>query len=49
MVIGEAMALIRGAPDVAEATLTGRTTENAKLHFSSFKNPFNLFTPKVVH
>jgi hypothetical protein len=41
--------LKKGVPEVAEATLKRRTRRNQKLHFSPFKNPFNLFAPKMVH
>jgi hypothetical protein len=49
MVIGKAMKSLKGTPEMAEAILAGRTAKNEKLHFSPFKNPFNLFAPKMVH
>jgi hypothetical protein len=39
---------LKGTPEVAEAILAGRTVKIEKLHFSPFKNPFNLFAPKMV-
>jgi hypothetical protein len=38
-----------GTSEMAEAIFPGRTAEIEKLHFSPFKNPFNLIAPKIVH
>jgi hypothetical protein len=34
---------------MAEATNQGAMKNGSKLHFSPFKNPFNLIAPKMVH
>ncbi len=49
MVLGDAMESMKGTPEVAETTLAGRTAKIEKLHFSTFKNPFNLFAPEMLH
>ena len=36
------------APEVTDATLENRSMKNQELHFSSFKNPFNLLEPRIV-
>ena len=43
------MKSLKGTSEVAKAIFPGRTTEIEKLHFSPFKNPFNLIALNMVH